>query len=220
MAQALTMSRLGRAVAIGRSTGLCRAFATTTTGVGGNENDLVFDTFKEQQQQYQALLDGSKNIKAPLNGDDAAIRKYAQEMEALRKKVGLPDHSEALEANLEYQLHASHGDLRGFLATAAESRDLGEFSDVLAEVEKAVDSADMTSDKGLEALGKKIGDIQTKHKLDTYDKIKDKAIFDMYKTQLESLRSKVVEDMDTVKRRDNLDFVQVDPAELKAKPVL
>ena len=31
-----------------------------------------------------------------------------------------------------------------------------------------------------------------------------------YKTQLESLRSKVVEDMDTVKRRDNLDFVQVD----------
>lgn len=26
----------------------------------GNENDLVFDTFKEQQQQYQALLDGSK----------------------------------------------------------------------------------------------------------------------------------------------------------------
>lgn len=28
-----------------------------------------------------------QNIKAPLNGDDAAIRKYAQEMEALRKKV-------------------------------------------------------------------------------------------------------------------------------------
>lgn len=45
--------------------------------------------------------------------------------------MGLPDHSEALEANLEYQLHASHGDLRGFLATAAEARDLGEFSDVL-----------------------------------------------------------------------------------------
>jgi hypothetical protein len=77
-------------VQIGRATGLCRAFATTTTGVGGeplsppltcvvaqrhrsvrtakqrqhwctgNENDLVFDTFKEQQQRYQALLDGSK----------------------------------------------------------------------------------------------------------------------------------------------------------------
>ena len=105
--------------------------STVSTYCTGNENDLVFDTFKEQQQQYQALLDGSKvcwrgakpetwciasadckenqgypdctsthscsiitsvsthlqNIKAPLNGDDAAIRKYAQEMEALRKKV-------------------------------------------------------------------------------------------------------------------------------------
>jgi hypothetical protein len=112
-----------------------------------------------------------QNIKAPLNGDEAAIRKYAQEMEALRKKVrsgsvfvqcssllsrqggdpacpadllgqsggftqwqvGLPDHSEALEAGLEYQLHASHGDLRGFLANTAESRDFGEYSDVLGE---------------------------------------------------------------------------------------
>jgi hypothetical protein len=99
----------------------------------GNQGDLVFATFKEQQQQYQALLDGSKvrcgahrhvcaphgssvtsrvgatlstacigtherstesvmlrplqNIKAPLNGDEAAIKKYAQEMEALRQKV-------------------------------------------------------------------------------------------------------------------------------------
>jgi hypothetical protein len=217
MVQALTMLRLGRAVAVGRSTGVCRAFAT---GAGGNQGDLVFDTFKEQQQQYQALLDGSKNIKAPLNGDEAAIKKYAQEMEALRQKVGLPDHSEALEANLEYQLYAAHGDLRGFLASTAESRDLGEYSSVLAEVERAVDAADLNTDKGLEALGKQIGDIQAKHKLDSYDKIKDAAIFDMYKQQLESLRSKVVEDMDTVKRRDNLDFVQVDPAELKAKPVL
>ena len=99
-------------------------------------------------------------------------------------------------------------------------------------------------------------DIQAKHKLDSYDKIKDKAIFDMvhiccmhtpcsclftpigyvevadagclrvhvtqldhaclptlqYKQQLDSLRSKVVEDMETVKRRDNLDFVQVQSA--------
>jgi hypothetical protein len=52
---------------------------------------------------------------------------------SIPSQVGLPDHSEALEANLEYQLHASHGDLRGFLATAAEARDLGEFSDVLGE---------------------------------------------------------------------------------------
>ena len=33
-----------------------------------------------------------------------------------------------------------------------------------------------------------------------------------YKQQLESLRAKVVEDMDTVKRRDHLEFVEVDPS--------
>jgi hypothetical protein len=56
---------------------------------------------------------------------------HHRQVESVPSQVGLPDHSEALEANLEYQLHASHGDLRGFLATAAEARDLGEFSDVL-----------------------------------------------------------------------------------------
>lgn len=49
----------------------------------------------------------------------------------MRIQVGLPDHAEALEAQLEYQLHASHGDVRGFLASAAERRDLGEFTDVI-----------------------------------------------------------------------------------------
>ena len=30
----------------------------------------------------------AQNMKPPLNGDEAAIRKYAKDMEALRKKVG------------------------------------------------------------------------------------------------------------------------------------
>lgn len=95
----------------------------------------MLDTFKEQQQQYRALLDGSKvglassrtspaslqhafgsscfpmldtrcikrsrcaliylirlrcftqNLVPPLNGDKAAIKKYATDMENLRKKV-------------------------------------------------------------------------------------------------------------------------------------
>ena len=41
-----------------------------------------------------------------------------------------------------------------------------------------------------------------------------------YKKQLEDLRAKVVEDMDVVKRRDGLTFVNVDPSTLKAKPVM
>jgi hypothetical protein len=68
---------------------------------------------------------------APRLCEDSHHRQVRTHTIAGPSQVGLPDHSEALEANLEYQLHASHGDLRGFLATAAESRDLGEFSDVL-----------------------------------------------------------------------------------------
>ena len=46
------------------------------------------------------------------------------------QQVGLPDHAEALEAQLEYQLQ-SGGDVRSFLASAAESQDLGEFAGVI-----------------------------------------------------------------------------------------
>ncbi len=46
------------------------------------------------------------------------------------------------------------------------------------------------------------------------------AVLLQYKSQLERLRAKVVEDMEVVKRRDHLEFVEVDPATLKAKPLL
>ncbi len=32
-----------------------------------------------------------QNIKLPLTGDDAAIKKYAAEVEALKKQIGMPD---------------------------------------------------------------------------------------------------------------------------------
>ncbi len=32
-----------------------------------------------------------QNINLPLTGDDAAIKKYAGEVEALKKQIGMPD---------------------------------------------------------------------------------------------------------------------------------
>lgn len=37
-----------------------------------------------------------------------------------------------------------------------------------------------------------------------------------YKEQIASLKSKAVEDMESVKRKDHLEFVEVDPSTLKA----
>ena len=49
-----------------------------------------------------------QNIKAPLNGDDAAIRKYAQEMEALRKKVRSSSSLHVDKLQVASRLEARH----------------------------------------------------------------------------------------------------------------
>lgn len=189
------------------------------------DSDMVLDTFKEQQHQYRALLDGSKDLQAPLNGDEAAIRKYATEMEALRKKVGLPEHVETLEAVLEYKLQQAHGDVRSFLAATLEGQDFGDFEGAAAEVNAAVEAASKDgglrtdSEQGWDVLEQKLGEIQKKHGLESYDKIKDKAILEMYTQQLSDLKAKVVEDMDNVKRRDHLDWVDVDTSTLRASAI-
>lgn len=38
--------------------------------------------------------DARQSINLPLTGDDAAIKKYAAEVEALKKKIGMPDVEE------------------------------------------------------------------------------------------------------------------------------
>jgi hypothetical protein len=35
-----------------------------------------------------------QNINLPLSGDDAAIKKYASDVEALKKRIGMPDVEE------------------------------------------------------------------------------------------------------------------------------
>ena len=38
----------------------------------------------------------------PLTGDEAAVKKYAQEVEALKKKFGMPDYEDTFNAELDY----------------------------------------------------------------------------------------------------------------------
>ena len=55
-----------------------------------------------------------QNIKAPLNGDDAAIRKYAQEMEALRKKVRSSSSLHVDKLQVASRLEARHALIQPF----------------------------------------------------------------------------------------------------------
>lgn len=75
--------------------------------------------------------------------------------------MGLPDHSEALEARLEYQLETS-GDIKTFLSTVAEAQDLGEFSGVLG-VRQSPDVDDLNHIDGHHLHSDWIAFIQSMH---------------------------------------------------------
>jgi len=171
-----------------------------------------------------------KKVDPPLGGNDAAVKKYSDEMEALRKKVGLPDHAEVAEAVLDYKLKASGGDVRSFLTAALEDRAeaSGELAGVADEIFAAIDAVEQEqgplspeNTSGFQALAKRVEDIEAKHGLQPFSSLKNSkdVIYDLYKEQLEDLKTKAAEDMDSVKRKDHLDFVNVDPSNLRLTPV-
>ena len=95
----------------------------------------------------------------PLSGDDAAVRKYAGEVEALKKKIGMPDMEDLMSAELDYQLACAHHDPRKFVAAALEGVAIegplaaagGELMAAVEEAEKASGGPlDGANDKGWE----------------------------------------------------------------------
>merc|ERR1719331_882541 len=60
------------------------------------DDDVVASTFSAQQKQFRAFLDGAQKIKFPLGAkDDAAIKAYAADLGALKKKVGVAPRGRA-----------------------------------------------------------------------------------------------------------------------------
>jgi hypothetical protein len=49
--------------------------------------DIVKDVFLNQQKQFRALLDATKDLEVPVNGDRAAIKAYAEKRKAIMQKV-------------------------------------------------------------------------------------------------------------------------------------
>lgn len=189
------------------------------------EDDIVLRAFKEQQRHYREFVEGMKKIHVPLNGDESAIKKYASEVEALKRKIGMPGTEELLSATMDHQMNVAEFNVRKFITSAVDGMDLGDYAGVVQELTKVVDDIeretgaplDADNEKGWDSLRKKVEAIQKQHGLDDYSKIKDQATLDMYKLQLSRIRQKAIDDMDVVKRRDGLDFVNVDPAKINFK---
>ncbi|EIE21575.1 hypothetical protein COCSUDRAFT_66951 [Coccomyxa subellipsoidea C-169] len=190
-----------------------------------DEDDIVLQSFKQQQKSYRALLDGLKRIPVPLNGDEAAVSKYANEVEALKRKVGMPPVDEVVGATLNYKLRVARGNVRKFLTSATEGVELGKYSEVVEEILKAVDeiesqtgaTLDTSNEKGWKTLQKRVEAIQKEHGLDDYAKVKKDSILEMYKNQLDKIKEQAQETMDAAKRREGLEFIEVDVAKLQPK---
>jgi hypothetical protein len=189
---------------------------------------LVLASFKKSQQQYQAMMQGLQNIPVPLAGDAAAVKKYAQDVEALKKKVGMPDYEEILNAQLEYAFACSNFDVKKFVNSVIDDLNLGsgELEGVAAEIAAAVDAAetasgkelDVGNDKGWAALTQSIAEIERKHGLADRAKVREEAVLDMYQKHIASLRDAVTAEVEKANKADDLNM-QADLGKLKPKLV-
>eukprot|EP00887_Chlorella_sp_A99_P006295 scaffold3.g6295.t1 len=189
------------------------------------DDDIVLSSFRKQQQQYQQLMQGLQSITLPLTGDEAAVKKYAGEVEALKKRIGMPDVEEVIDAELEYKFASAGYDIRKFVLSALEGLELGPAAGVLNELLGAVDEAerasgaplDAANDKGWAVLTQRIEALEAKYGLGNKAAVRDEAIFDLYKKHIAVLKAQVEADMDKARQADGLDFIQPDVAALKPK---
>lgn len=164
----------------------------------------------------------------PLTGDDAAVKKYAQEVEALKKKVGMADYEDVLNAQMDYAFACAGYDVRKFVTSVLDDLELsGNLTAVAKETLAAVEEAetasgrelDATNDKGWAALTKRIGEIEAKHGLQDKAKVREEAVFDMYKKHISSLKEAVEGEVDKARKADNLEHIKADLSILKPKLV-
>jgi hypothetical protein len=57
-------------------------------GYASEGPDIVKDVFLNQQKQFRALLDATKDLAVPVDGDRNAIKAYAEKRRAIMGKVG------------------------------------------------------------------------------------------------------------------------------------
>lgn len=193
----------------------------------GDDDDIVIQAFKEQTKQYKQISEAAKNVQVPIDGDADAIKKYADEMQRIKKQAGALDPVEVANAKMDFDLECAGFNVRKFLGLFAIQRDtLGEFGNtVLNEVTAAVDEVEQKTDaildgdneEGWSLFQQKIGEIGKKHNLDDLEKIKEQSVVEQYTDSINDLRTSAVEEMEAAKRKDGLEWVKVDLSQLKPK---
>merc|ERR1719331_3049057 len=164
------------------------------------DDDVVASTFSAQQKQFRAFLDGAQKIKFPLGAkDDAAIKAYAADLGALKKKVGVAPLGQRLDDMFEAE---------AAVAAGAGPETSSALSAALAEAEADLGGELQFGDKkGMKAFLAKVAPLAKG--LD--DKALEKAAaFEEAASMVKNISEGVAEEINRAKSRDGLDSVNVD----------
>lgn len=162
-----------------------------------------------------------QSIPVPLSGDPAAVKKFAADVEALKRRAGVPDEAELEAALVSFRLKSSGGDLRKALAgLTPDDADLDSALTALLEQAERESGGALTdaNAKGWSLLASKVQALAKSKGLEDVAKVKAEATVKMYADALASLREGAADAVSAAARRDGLEgVVSVDAAALKPK---
>lgn len=172
----------------------------------------------------QELMKGLSKIDVPLEGDAAAVKAYATEVEKLKNKVGMPEYEAIVKAEMAYAMSLAGNDVKKFVASVLSDLDVSKTAyegisqdvmEAIAEAEKVSGKAlDPSNDKGWKTLSGKIGAIEKKYGLDG-GKVKDEAVLDMYVKHVVGMRETVQSEMKKLQETEGVEVSGVDLKGLK-----
>eukprot|EP00249_Psilotum_nudum_P029056 c39221_g1_i1 orf=118-852(+) len=194
-----------------------------TTLAEPRKDDIVKRVFFNLAKKVRALKEELAKVKFTLDPDDSqAVAHYASTIKAIRRKVGIPNRTENVAQLLEAAAKYAPN-VRAYLTTMKELRsELGIVDDMGADklmleavttVEKKIGKILTREDKkGMALLSAEFNAINAKLGLkpEKLEELESQYELSAAKAELENMKNAAVETMETFKKRDGLEKIQVD----------
>ncbi|CAM6055853.1 unnamed protein product [Sphagnum tenellum] len=198
----------------------------------GDGDDVVKAAFVNQQQKFRAFLEELSKTKLEVDpGSEASVKKYYDTMAKIRGSIGVPSFTKKISNLLEAAAEEAP-DVRSILEIQRSlRREVGIEDDIgadeltfaaLDKVEKSIGKRLVKDDaNGMSLWKKELDQINQKLGLspDSLEQLEEEAEHALAKAELEDLKNTAVENIETYKRRDELN-VDVDPKELDYRAYL
>eukprot|EP00246_Nothoceros_aenigmaticus_P001774 TRINITY_DN12409_c0_g1_i1.p1 TRINITY_DN12409_c0_g1~~TRINITY_DN12409_c0_g1_i1.p1 ORF type:complete len:243 (+),score=61.94 TRINITY_DN12409_c0_g1_i1:66-794(+) len=211
--------------------GVVRRFAADAAP--NAQDDIVKNVFINQQKKFRAILGEMARVKINVDPkDDKAVREYLSTMKQIRQKVGIPSYTEKLGDLLDSAAEDSP-DVRTFFQIQRALRiemsvpEVPEYdsgvSEAIAKVEKKIGKPLTRDDvKGLALFQGEIDALNAKLGLnpDSLEELEAELEVEIARTELTHMKKESESQIETFRRRDELDNIKVDVKTLDPRPYL